>query len=301
MVSNVHPSRMHDRHGFTLVEMAMVIVIIGLLVGAVLVGRDMISAAKVRAQVSQIEKYQTAVNVFREKYNCLPGDCKNAANFGFPARGTYGGQGDGNEIIEGNRTNSSVTVSGSYESAGETVMFWVDLSMANLIEGTFNTASSTLRPAVSITSATSPNLDAYFPAAELGNGRYVYAWSGGTTTDRINYFGLDLIIAMLSASCGGVGSGYIDTKWGMSVQEAYNIDKKVDDGKPQGGSVQAFGLYCVPRWASTWITSAPYTTATPGSSTTCFDNNNVAGVEQKYSTQMNNGSNMLCALSFRMR
>jgi prepilin-type N-terminal cleavage/methylation domain-containing protein len=87
MASYACLSRNSDNSGFTLIEMAIVIVIIGLLIGGVLVGRDMISAAEVRAQVLQIEKYNTAANVFREKYACLPGDCKNATNFGFKARG----------------------------------------------------------------------------------------------------------------------------------------------------------------------------------------------------------------------
>jgi prepilin-type N-terminal cleavage/methylation domain-containing protein len=57
------------RAGFTLIELAIVLVIIGLIVGGILVGQDLINAAAVRAQVSQIEKYQTAVHTFQTKYN----------------------------------------------------------------------------------------------------------------------------------------------------------------------------------------------------------------------------------------
>jgi prepilin-type N-terminal cleavage/methylation domain-containing protein len=74
--------------GFTLIELCIVLVIIGLIVGGVLVGRDLISAAAVRAQVSQIEKYNTAVNTFRAKYGALPGDISAtaAAQFGLTTR-----------------------------------------------------------------------------------------------------------------------------------------------------------------------------------------------------------------------
>ena len=58
----------HKSAGFTLIELSIVLVIIGLIIGGVLVGRDLIAAAQVRAQISQIEKYQTAVNTFRGKY-----------------------------------------------------------------------------------------------------------------------------------------------------------------------------------------------------------------------------------------
>jgi prepilin-type N-terminal cleavage/methylation domain-containing protein len=59
--------------GFTLIELSIVLVVIGLLVGGVLVGQELIKA--------QIEKLNTAANTFRDKYNCIPGDCANATNF----------------------------------------------------------------------------------------------------------------------------------------------------------------------------------------------------------------------------
>ena len=51
--------------------MSIVLVIIGLIVGGILVGQSLIAAAAVRAQISQIEKYNTAVNTFRDKYGGL--------------------------------------------------------------------------------------------------------------------------------------------------------------------------------------------------------------------------------------
>jgi prepilin-type N-terminal cleavage/methylation domain-containing protein len=80
------------RRGFTLIELSIVLVIIGLLVGGVLVGQDLIRSAAVRATVRQIEKYNQSVNAFRGKYNAIPGDMNaaTAANFGFSSRaGSY--------------------------------------------------------------------------------------------------------------------------------------------------------------------------------------------------------------------
>ena len=70
--------------GFTLIELSIALVIIGLVVGGVLVGQDLIRAAKVRSTVSDIEKFNTAAFTFRSKYNHYPGDipASNAANLG---------------------------------------------------------------------------------------------------------------------------------------------------------------------------------------------------------------------------
>src|ERR1035438_2217859 len=98
------PLRRPETAAFTLIELSIVLVIIGLIVGGVLVGQNLIAAAGVRATISQIEKYNTAVNTFRTKYNNqLPGDidATDAAQFGFAARGPNPGQGDGNGIIQG--------------------------------------------------------------------------------------------------------------------------------------------------------------------------------------------------------
>ena len=65
---------MHPRSGFTLVELSIVLVIIGLIAGGVLVGRDLIEAAAIRQQITQVERFKTAVQTFRTKYNGLPGD-----------------------------------------------------------------------------------------------------------------------------------------------------------------------------------------------------------------------------------
>ncbi len=100
--------------GFTLIELSIVLVIIGLLIGGVLVGRDLVNSAALRAQISQIEKYNTAVNTFRVKYGYLPGDIPSpaASGFGFGARGQYAGEGDGNGILQGVSSNAANKNSG---------------------------------------------------------------------------------------------------------------------------------------------------------------------------------------------
>jgi prepilin-type N-terminal cleavage/methylation domain-containing protein len=296
------------QNGFTLIELSIVLVIIGLIVGGVLVGQNLIAAAGVRATISQIEKYNTAVNTFREKYGALPGDLNQsvATQFGFTARGTIAGSGDGNGVIEGNQGGAG-TNSGSLETRGETTLFWVDLSQMGLIEGTFNSASATGSPG-NMTLSTNPGPVQFFPQAKIGRGNFVEVWSGGPSGgDGNNYFGVSVVQTMGS---GGSLGAYP----GLMVQEAYSIDSKVDDGMPQSGNVMAvYAAGCLgPTWAAGGATTpacpqsgyagagnTPYTGSTPFSITNCYDNNNVSGPET-YSVAKNAGV-VNCALSFRFQ
>jgi prepilin-type N-terminal cleavage/methylation domain-containing protein len=149
--------------GFTLIELSIVLVIIGLIVGGVLVGQDLIKAAEIRATVAQIEKYNAAVNTFKIKFNGLPGDLNsvNAAAFGFTGRDGSQGRGDGNGLIEG--YNAGVVREAFTQEAG---ILWNDLSVANLIDGNY-TVNAANQDAPSVGSITTANVSAVFPLSRI--------------------------------------------------------------------------------------------------------------------------------------
>jgi len=292
------------RSGFTLVEMSIVIVIIGLIVGGILVGRDLVRAAEVRATVTQIEKYNQAVNTFRGKYGYLPGDmpATPALQFGFAARGTSCGQGDGNGIIAA----PPFTCFGATEGDGETAMFWVDLSFAHLIDGSFSTANATALTGIDYTGT---GLSLWFPTAKIGNGNYVYVWSAGTcepscySSAGINLFG----IAAITLMAGSSNSGKITSTGNITVAQAYAIDAKVDDGMPHTGRVLAIYVSSDPEWSTPMggrdILYNPTPLGLPSvaiaaNSLSCFDNGNNASNSVQYSLEENGGSGQNCALSF---
>jgi len=283
------------KQGFTLIELSIVLVIIGLIVGGILVGQSLIGAAAARATVAQIEKYNQAVNTFRGKYGYLPGDIRDpdASSFGFAARGLYPGEGDGNFLIEGVNSNGPGQ-NGNTNVFGETAMFWVDLSQSRLIEGGFNTASPSVVPATPITGSA---LNLYYPQAKLGGGNYVYVWSGGAPNSRLNglnYFGIAAITEI-----GQYWTASLSSTPGLTVAQAYNIDKKVDDGLPQSGRVLAW--YINEDALLVGLPSENPNTATSGSLTTCSDNGNVGGATQQYSMEESSGSGVNCALSFQFQ
>ena len=75
-----HATR-HTQLAFSLVELSIVLVILGLLVGGILSGQSLIRAATLRSFVKQHEQHYTAVMSFRDKYSQLPGDMNNATQF----------------------------------------------------------------------------------------------------------------------------------------------------------------------------------------------------------------------------
>jgi prepilin-type N-terminal cleavage/methylation domain-containing protein len=295
--------------GFTLIEMSIVLVIIGLIVGGVLVGQSLISAAGVRATISQIEKYNQAVNTFYGKYGYLPGDIPAgpASQFGFGARGQYAGEGDGNGILEGVFHDTAAMNNGTIGQTGELTMFWQDLSAARLIEAGFSSASSTTLPSGTITLSSSPSVDAYLPAAKIGAGNYIYVWSSGSalsgnlnglSSGSLNFFGISAVSQIFP---------YLASVPALTVQQAYSIDTKIDDGLPQSGRVMASYVTNAngnpPKWAAGGgifgAGAGPATTAP--SATSCYDNDNISNTAEHYSLKVNNGAGVNCALSFQFQ
>ncbi len=257
------------------------LVIIGLIVGGVLVGQDLIAAAEVRAQISQIEKYNTAVNTFHNKYNGIPGDLAvaSASAFGLTVGANCdGGPGrrDGNGIIDGNALNSML------QGTGETGLFWGDLSSASLIDIIIPNSggasfSCTNTGAVAVSTATA---GLYFPTAKIGRGNYLYVYEIGGT----NYYGLSEIIS-------NDISGYMLSNASIPVIAAYNIDKKIDDGIPLTGHVTV-------HYLATDLVVGNASSASPANSASCYDSTTTNGA---YAITVNNGARLNCALSFQFQ
>lgn len=121
-------------HGFSLVEIAVVLVIIGLILAAVLQGRQLIAGAQYKSFKSQLRGYATAFYAFRDRYNALPGDFDDADD----RLDLSGANGDGDGVIEG-----GPTCDGASEEA---CLAWQHLRAADLISGNPNDTGSSASP-----------------------------------------------------------------------------------------------------------------------------------------------------------
>ena len=111
-----------SQKGFTLVEIAIVLVIIGLLLGGILKGQEMITQAKIKNVIADVTGVSAAMYGYQDRYRALPGDDKNATRWaGIPAPG------NGNGVIEGTY--------GSANAADESRMFWDQLRRAGFVGG----------------------------------------------------------------------------------------------------------------------------------------------------------------------
>lgn len=95
------PSRSKSAlQGFSLIEISIVLVIIGLIIGATIKGRDLIESARLNALLMQVNSYRLAIQSFRDQYNALPGDFKEAS---LHFKDMQNGDGDG--MISGEGLN----------------------------------------------------------------------------------------------------------------------------------------------------------------------------------------------------
>ncbi|MCG6937780.1 MAG: prepilin-type N-terminal cleavage/methylation domain-containing protein [Gammaproteobacteria bacterium] len=191
-----------NQRGFTLIEIAIVLVIIGLLLGGVLKGQELINTARVRALNNTVDGITAAWFSFQDRYRAFPGDYSQAAvNLpGSPASG------DGNGLVGDNA---------GVDSPSERGNVWVHLEAAGYITGNFDGAN-----VVS---------DAYnCPAATCPDNGFGFGMN-------LNYGGLNQTQA---AAATPVLAHELITGSGIPVEVLAELDRKVDDGLAGSGAMQ---------------------------------------------------------------
>lgn len=236
---------MHNRFdsprnsAFSLVELSIVLVILGLLTGGILAGQSLIRASELRAVSTEYSRYIAAVQTFRDKYFAVPGDFRDATKFwnrqgtggdcvsnsGLVAAGSPGacdGNGDGD-----------IDIAGAALEASDNFQFWRHLQLAGLVEGTYSGLAGT-------GNNTHAMRGTNVPASKLGQGAW-NARSGNNPADpqlvQVDYGN------MLHYGAGQASGPSIGAL--LKPEELWNIDSKMDDGRPTQGNVIAYYMACI--------------------------------------------------------
>ena len=115
--------------GFTLVEIAIVLVIIGLLLGGILKGQEMITQAKIKNSIADFSGISAAYYGYQDRYRAIPGDDPNAATrWTTPTAATAG---NGNGLVAGTYNNAGAVCTAAVEACS----WWDHLRRAGFVAG----------------------------------------------------------------------------------------------------------------------------------------------------------------------
>jgi prepilin-type N-terminal cleavage/methylation domain-containing protein len=234
-------------HGFTLVELSIVIIIIGFLIAGISAGTSLIQQSKLTAVINEVTSYKAASNSFYIAYGYVPGDFPNTYAVWGSLPGTTCTDVDVNVDWHGCNGNGN-----GYTDIwmSEGILAWEQLGLAGFIPGhyttfeyqTSNAAGATVI-GVNVPASRFPNAGYHI----LGNADVSYLEIGGVITD-------DRPAANI-----------------MTSVDAASIDQKMDDGRPNSGSTlgNTYGYPPGSSWGGGWSDyctdgGSNYLLSTPG-------------------------------------
>lgn len=242
MLSTKFPAK---KTGFSLIELSIVLVVIGILITGIIGGISLVRNATIRAAMGESRAYTVAATSFYNQYDALPGDYKGAI-------GNSGGittttQGDNDGIIEFVNGNGATAT-----KCAEGLVAWQHLKNSGMItDSVYATPTS-----VDVTAST-PRVQT--PGSTIPNSKVK---SAGWIFDSISTDSFVILTGALAATTpAGSGITTPATVVGiLSAVDALAIDTKIDDGKANAGIVRATGLTGLTGCSST----STYTTVTAG-------------------------------------
>jgi prepilin-type N-terminal cleavage/methylation domain-containing protein len=197
---------------FTLLELSIVIVVMGLFMGAVMAGKSVLRASKLRGAMAETQRFTQAIVAFQEKYQAMPGDFAAAST---TWAGTGDGDGDGRVVVYAN----AVPV------PNEQYLVWKHLAKAGLLTGSYTGAAGA--------PATGAVLEQNVPESEVTSGGWQLFFNNA---DEVGG-GLTMSFTTVSYNHYLLLHEPEEGEAAISPSEGKLIDTKIDDGIASTGNV----------------------------------------------------------------
>lgn len=212
------------KQAFSLVELAIVLVIVGLLAGGILAGKSLIRASELRSVAEDWKKYDIAFNSFNDRNFGFPGDITTATQIWGAAAvcpGDYTTPATDKKTCDGNG-NSKIDTLERYRA-------WQHMANDGLIDGSYtgvpyNASSASVGSGINT------------PKGRLSASFYQIYSTDATVGSAYFPLGTQHAIILANDSSPTIGSAV----GVMSPEEAWNLDTKMDDGKPGYGIVMHY-------------------------------------------------------------
>lgn len=258
------------KSAFSLIELSIVLIVIGLLIAGITGGASLIKSSELRSVMGEARGYAVAVNAFYSQFNALPGDYGTAVG--------SAAAGDGDSTIE---YYSAATAAGS-ESANA----WVALKAI----GAVTDITTTSGPVIA---TTAPSFGATAPASKVKSSGWAFDYRSisYTTSSPFTAESASQNVVVLSGAIGtavtitsasatahnSLVNGTNVSSAALLASDALSIDAKIDDGAATTGKVKGLnpGVAAIPAAASTAVSNcyfgsaAPYAYNTSNSSKSC--------------------------------
>ncbi|MFT6106618.1 MAG: prepilin-type N-terminal cleavage/methylation domain-containing protein [Rickettsiales bacterium] len=286
------------KKAFSLIELAIVLIIIGLLIAGVTGGSALIKNAQLRSVMTEARGYQTAVNGFFERFEALPGDFSTPLGTMSPA-GAFGNS-------DGQISHFGAAAAGVVANRLEGNIAWQHLINGGFVDSSFtagnaNAAASGTLTATYImtpggTAVAAIDGASGIPASRLSNA----GWAFDYVTGYVSGYNVaaeatpqNVVILTGSVTSPGIANSIatqnIRPTAVLSPIDALSIDTKSDDGAPRTGVVRSAGN-----------STANLQVTAPGSASIVLSNGlglSDCNSETDYTTVT---GTVECALSFRV-
>lgn len=221
------------RSAFSLIELSIVLIIIGLLIAGVTGGASLIKSSELRSVITESRTWSVSVNSFFNQFDNLPGDY--SGTLGLPA----GGDGDGR--IEFSNAGAAASDNSNFEGRNA----WRQLSITNILDSSvvYSTSNNTgAVPTNPITTGLSSFGDET-PSSKIGSAGWDFDYN--TTTGHNVVVATGTIASSNAPETNTLVNGTVVSSGVITPTDALSLDSKYDDGASNAGSIQGIGTDCI--------------------------------------------------------